>query len=50
MLEGEWNCQRPFGATHASLVTTISVLEGLRLYEVHRGRKVRGAGRAAPRS
>jgi hypothetical protein len=48
MLDGGWNCQRPFGATHASVHTTISTLEGLRLYEVHRGRKVR-AVRAAQR-
>jgi hypothetical protein len=41
MLDGGWNCRRPFGATHSSAHTTISVLEGLRLYEVYRGRKVR---------
>jgi hypothetical protein len=41
MLDGGWNCQRPFGATHASLHTTISVLEGLRLYSANRGRKGR---------
>src|SRR5207245_3884168 len=40
MPDGGWNCQRPYGATHASVHTTISVLEGLRLYE-QRGRKVR---------
>src|SRR5207245_483085 len=39
--DGGWNCRRPYGATHASLHTTISVLEGLRLYESHRGRKGR---------
>ncbi|MGH9966372.1 MAG: hypothetical protein ACREBG_00855, partial [Pyrinomonadaceae bacterium] len=48
MTDGGWNCQRPYGATHASLNTTISVLEGLRLYELHRGRKVREV-RAAQR-
>ncbi len=48
MADGGWNCQRPYGATHASLHTTISVLEGLRLYELHRGRQVR-AVRAAQR-
>ena len=37
MPDGGWNCRRPFGATHASLHTTISVLEGLRFYELHRG-------------
>jgi hypothetical protein len=41
MPDGGWNCRRPDGATHASVHTTISVLEGLRLYELHRGRKVR---------
>jgi hypothetical protein len=40
MPDGGWNCQRPYGATHASVHTTISVLEGLRLYELHRRRKV----------
>jgi hypothetical protein len=41
MPDGGWNCQRPYGATHGSVHTTISVLEGLRLYEVHRGRNLR---------
>src|SRR6266480_3484811 len=48
MPDGGWNCRRPYGATHASVHTTISVLEGLRLYELHRGRKVREV-RAAQR-
>ena len=48
MSDGGWNCERPRGATHSSFHTTISVLEGLRLYEVHRRRKVR-AVRAAQR-
>lgn len=48
MPDGGWNCRRPYGATHASVHTTISVLEGLRLYEVHRGRKVKTV-RAAQR-
>ncbi len=48
MPDGGWNCRRPDGATHASMHTTISVLEGLRLYELHRGRRVRAA-RAAQR-
>lgn len=48
MSDGGWNCQRPRGATHASVHTTISVLEGLRSYEIHRRRKVR-AVRAAQR-
>ena len=41
MPDGGWNCKRPQGAIHASVHTTISVLEGLRLYEQHRGREVR---------
>lgn len=40
MPDGGWNCRRAAGATHASVHTTISVLEGLRLYELDRGRKV----------
>jgi len=48
MLDGGWNCRRDLGATHSSVHTTISVLEGLRDYEVHRGCKV-GAVRAAQR-
>jgi hypothetical protein len=46
MPDGGWNCRRPQGATHASVHTTISVLEGLRHYELHRGgdlRSVRAA-------
>jgi hypothetical protein len=39
MLDGGWNCRRPRGATHASVHTTISVLEGLRNYE-GRGRRL----------
>jgi hypothetical protein len=46
MPDGGWNCRRRFGATHASVHTTINVLEGLRRYELHRGRKV-AAVRAA---
>jgi hypothetical protein len=48
MPDGGWNCQWPFEATHASVHTTISVLEGLRHYELHRRRKV-SAVRAAQR-
>jgi len=40
MPDGGWNCKRSYAATHASVHTTISVLEGLRLYELHRGREV----------
>lgn len=43
-----WNCQRSHGATHGSVHTTISVLEGLQLYELHGGREVREV-RAAQR-
>jgi hypothetical protein len=38
MPDGGWNCQRPRGATHSSVHTTISALEGLHLWERHRGR------------
>jgi hypothetical protein len=41
MLDGGWNCQRRRGATHSSVHTTISALEGLRHYELHRRRKLR---------
>lgn len=37
MTDGGWNCRRPLGATHGSMHTTISVLEGLRLFELHLG-------------
>lgn len=33
MPDGGWNCRRRGGATHASVHTTISVLESLQLYE-----------------
>ena len=50
MPDGGWNCQRPQGATHSSVHTTISALEGLRFYELHRKRKLRsGAGRTEAR-
>src|SRR5207302_5401869 len=49
MPDGGWNCRRRFGATHASVHTTINVLEGLRHYEVHRGRKVRAVQAAQRR-
>jgi hypothetical protein len=41
MDDGGWNCRRPYGATHASVHTTISVLEALRWYELNRRRNVR---------
>ena len=37
MVDGGWNCRLREGATHASVHTTINVLEGLRLYALHRG-------------
>jgi hypothetical protein len=49
MPDGGWNCQRHNGATHASVHTTISVLEGLRLYELHRDRKTRAVQAAQRR-
>jgi hypothetical protein len=41
MPDGGGNCLCPFDATYASAHTTISVLEGFRLYERHRGGEVR---------
>src|SRR5438105_1630529 len=49
MPDGGWNCRRRFGATHSSVNTTISALEGLRYYELHRGRKVRAVREAQRR-
>ena len=46
MDDGGWNCRRSSGATHSSVHTTISVLEGLRLYELNLGRKLRAVRRA----
>jgi hypothetical protein len=40
MPDGGWNCRRRFGATHSSVHTTISALEGLRDYELLRSRKI----------
>jgi hypothetical protein len=48
MPDGGWNCRRADGATHSSVHTTISALEGLRFYESHCGRRLR-AVRAAQR-
>jgi hypothetical protein len=48
MSDGGWNCRRPRGATHSSVHTTISALEGLRLYELHCSRNLREV-RAAQR-
>ena len=49
MPDGGWNCRRPSGATHASVHTTISVLEGLRLYEFRRGGKLKAVRAAQAR-
>jgi hypothetical protein len=49
MADGGWNCRRDFGATHASVHTTISVLEGLRHYELHRRRRVKAVRTAQAR-
>ncbi len=49
MPDGGWNCRRPYGATHSSVHTTISALEGLRFYELHRRRKVRAVREAQRR-
>lgn len=40
MPDGGWNCRRPSGATHSSVHTTISVLEGLRVFELFRARGI----------
>jgi hypothetical protein len=41
MPDGGWNCRRHLGATHSSLHTTISVLEGILEYEEAGGRWTR---------
>lgn len=37
--DGGWNCRSPHGATHSSVHTTLSVLEGLQLYTQFRGKE-----------
>lgn len=49
MPDGGWNCRRAQGATHSSVNTTISALEGLRFFELHRGRKVQAVQQAQQR-
>jgi hypothetical protein len=49
MSDGGWNCQRPRGATHSSVHTTLSALEGLHRYERHRGRKKKAVREAQRR-
>jgi hypothetical protein len=47
MDDGGWNCR--IGATHSSVHTTISVLEGLRYFELQRRRRARDATAAQRR-
>jgi hypothetical protein len=49
MDDGGWNCRRPRGATHSSVHTTISALEGLRFYETVRCRKLKAVRAAQAR-
>jgi hypothetical protein len=49
MPDGGWNCRRPSGATHSSVHTTISALEGLRFYELYRRREVQAVRAAQQR-
>ncbi len=49
MPDGGWNCRWPADATHASVHTTISVLEGLQLYTTRHGRKLRAVQAAQRR-
>ena len=49
MPDGGWNCRRHAGATHASVHTTISALEGLRFYELLARRHARRARAAQKR-
>lgn len=46
MSDGGWNCRSMRGSTHSSVHTTISVLEALHHYEVHRGGKLLEIGRS----
>jgi hypothetical protein len=49
LADGGWNCRRSAGATHSSMHTTISVLEGLRHYELGRRRRLRDVREAQAR-
>jgi hypothetical protein len=49
MPDGGWNCRRPRGATHSSVHTTISALEGLRHYELRGGPELPAVRRAQSR-
>ncbi len=46
MPDGGWNCRRRTGATHSSVHTTISALEGLQHYEGRSGRKLQAVRNA----
>jgi len=46
MDDGGWNCRRDKGATHSSMHTTISALEGLHHYELNRKRHLQAVRRA----
>lgn len=50
MPDGGWNCQRWRGATHASMHTTISVLEGLRFHALGGGGRTRDVEHAQRRA
>ena len=50
MPDGGWNCRRWRDATHSSMHTTISVLEGLRFYEMMDGARSSEVRRAQVRA
>lgn len=50
MPDGGWNCQRPYGAVHSSMHTTISALEGLLEYESAGGGLARQSRQARERA
>ena len=50
MADGGWNCRWPRGATHSSLHTTISALEGLLAYEAAGGRNAEKTAAARERA
>jgi hypothetical protein len=49
MPDGGWNCRRSSGATHSSVNTTISALEGLHHYERHRAGQAKAVRAAQKR-
>ena len=50
MEDGGWNCRRRGGATHSSMNTTISVLEGLMFFELLGGARLAQVRRAQARA